>query len=79
MTFSFLNLGSRRTLRRWGFEPDSDKIALAINKNKEQLSAKENEIESLLAKIKALETSTSETPAVTPEARPVTESSDELI
>ncbi len=62
-----------------GIEPDSDKIALAINKNKEQLSAKENEIESLLAKIQALETSTSETPTVTPEARPVTESSDELI
>lgn len=62
-----------------GIEPDSDKIALAINKNKEQLSAKENEIESLLAKIQALETSTSETPTVTPEARPVTESSDELV
>lgn len=62
-----------------GIEPDSDKIALAINKNKEQLSVKENEIESLLAKIQALETSTSETPTVTPEARPVTESSDELI
>ena len=62
-----------------GIEPDSDKIALAINKNKEQLSAKENEIESLLAKIQALETSTSETPTVTPEARPVTKSSDELI
>lgn len=62
-----------------GIEPDSDKIALAINKNKEQLSAKENEIESLLAKIQALETSTSESPTVTPEARPVTESSDELI
>ena len=62
-----------------GIEPDSDKIALAINKNKELLSAKENEIESLLAKIQALETSTSETPTVTPEARPVTESSDELV
>lgn len=62
-----------------GIEPDSDKIALAINKNKEQLSAKENEIESLLAKIQVLETSTSETPTITPEARPVTESSDELI
>lgn len=62
-----------------GIEPDSDKIALAINKNKEQLSAKENEIESLLAKIQALETSTSETPTVAPESRPVTESSDELI
>lgn len=62
-----------------GIEPNSDKIALAINKNKEQLSAKENEIESLLAKIQALETSTSETPTITPEARPVTESSDELV
>ena len=62
-----------------GIEPDSDKIALAINKNKEQLSAKENEIESLLAKIQTLETSTSETSTVTPEAIPVTESSDELV
>lgn len=62
-----------------GIEPDSDKITLAINKNKEQLSAKENEIESLLTKIQALETSTSETPTVTPEARPVTELSDELV
>lgn len=62
-----------------GIEPDSDKIALAINKNKEQLSAKENEIESLLAKIQALESSTPESPVIESKANPVTDSSDELI
>lgn len=48
-----------------GIKPNSDAISAAIQKNQEQLSAKENEIESLLAKIQALENAPAE------EARPV--------